>query len=287
MGAPRKAIRLGVFVPTECQLLDASCVDIIASMSYEYMSLLADILPKAIIDMAPSVIIHYISSVKPGETFNMTANHKVVATNHYSDDEVAPGKLDIVIVPGPDPRTEFEEQSLEWLRRQGASPSTDILSVCTGIFVCGHAGLLQGKTVCGPRLMQDAIRSKFGKDIVQKGAELRWVQDGNFWSSGQYMNSEPFFACFLPLLVWDNLFDTPSLAFVLSSRYSGVTNGNDLVAAYARHKSEFFPRPLVETALDMTDTGDRAQVYAKSQSTAILGLAMNAFRAWLSGFWRK
>ncbi|KAK9421949.1 putative DJ-1/PfpI domain-containing protein [Seiridium unicorne] len=251
MGAPRKAIRLGVFVPTECQLLDASCVDIIASMSYEYMSLLADILPKAIIDMAPSVIIHYISSVKPGETFNMTANHKVVATNHYSDDEVAPGKLDIVVVPGPDPRTEFEEQSLEWLRRQGTSPSTDILSVCTGIFVCGHAGLLQGKTVCGPRLMQNEIRSRFGKDIVQKGAELRWVQDGNFWSSG------------------------------------GVTNGNDLVAAYARHKSEFFPRPLVETALDMTDTGDRAQVYCKSQSTAILGLAMNVFRAWLSGFWRR
>lgn len=188
MGA-RKVVRIGVFVPTECQLLDASCVDILASMSHEYMSLLTDIVPTPFVDLAPSMTIHYIGSVKPGQTIDMTANHKVVATNHYSDEEVAPGKLDIVIVPGPDPNSKFEnfeKDSLQWLKKQGESPGTDILSVCTGILVCGYAGLVNGKTICGPRAMQDTIRAKFGKDIVQKGTELRWVQDGNFWSSGQY-----------------------------------------------------------------------------------------------------
>lgn len=122
MDADRKVVRLGVFIPTECQLLDASCVDILASMSYEYVSLLTGIMPKAFIGMAPSVAIHYIGTVKPGEAIPMTANHKVLATNHFSDDEVAPGKLDVVVVPGPDPSSEFDEDSLEWLRRQGASP---------------------------------------------------------------------------------------------------------------------------------------------------------------------
>ncbi|KAH6660042.1 class I glutamine amidotransferase-like protein [Truncatella angustata] len=184
MGA-RKTVRVGVFVPTECQLLDASCVDILGTLSFEYMSLLPpDLKPRTLVDLAPSVAIHYIGSVKPGEAINMTANHKVVATNHYSDEEVAPGKLDIVIVPGPDPSSVFEADYLEWLKKQSESSGTDILSVCTGIFLCGQAGLLSGKTICGPRGMQGEIKKKFGEDIVQKGTELRWVQDGNFWSSG-------------------------------------------------------------------------------------------------------
>ncbi|KAF3015645.1 hypothetical protein E8E14_011644 [Neopestalotiopsis sp. 37M] len=219
-------------------------------------------MPKALIDSAPSVSIHYIGTVKPGEPIPMTANQKVVATNHFSDDEVAPGKMDIIIVPGPDPSTNtFDKPSLEWLRQQAECPTNnlltqilglaDILSVCTGIFICGYAGLLNGRTVCGPRALQDTIKEKFGEDIVQKGTELRWVQSGNFWSSG------------------------------------GVTNGNDLVAAYARHKTEFFPRPLVEVCLEMTDTGDRAQVYGKSQSRFVLGMMLHTFRAWASSFWRS
>lgn len=147
MGATRKAIHVGVFIPTECQLLDAACVDVLASMSYEYLSLLGDTLPKPLIELAPSIIIHYIGTVKSGGAIKMTANQKVLATNHYSDDEVAPGKLDIVIVPGPDPSSpipELDQSSLEWLGRQGAHPKTDILSVCTGIFLCGYAGLIKG-----------------------------------------------------------------------------------------------------------------------------------------------
>ncbi|KAI0136593.1 ThiJ/PfpI family protein [Xylariales sp. AK1849] len=249
--APRNAIRIGVFIPAECQLLDAACVDVLASMSSEYLSMVSDVLPKPVIDLAPSVTVYYIGSVKPGQLISMTANQKIAATNHYSDEEVAPGRLDIVIVPGPDPHTKFEKKPLQWLKAQSEAKGTDILSVCTGILICGEAGILKGKTVCGPRAMQDEIRKRFGNDVVQKGAELRWVQDGNFWSSG------------------------------------GVTNGNDLVAAYARHKSEFFPKPLVEILLPMVDVGDRAQVYGKSLPTFFLGFFFNVFRAWLAGFGQK
>lgn len=66
-----------------------------------------------------------------------------------------------------------------------------------------------------------------------------------------------------------------------------MTNGNDLVAAYARSKSDFFPKPLVEVVLEMTDVGDRAQVYDKSQSRFIVGMVFQTFRAWVSSFWRR
>ncbi|XDG07156.1 hypothetical protein ABKA04_006771 [Annulohypoxylon sp. FPYF3050] len=199
------------------------------------MSMVSSILPKAFLDLAPSVQIHYIGTVPAGQPIALTSNQGLVATNHYSDAEVAPGKLDIVVIPGPDPFKEFEKGSLEWLKKQSEVPGVDVLSICSGIMICGEAGLLKGKKACGPRGMQDMIKAKgFGeKELV--GHKFRWIQDGNFWSSG------------------------------------GVTNGNDLVAAYCR-ASHHFPTPLVDVICEMIDVGDRPQVYAKGQSSFILGM---------------
>ncbi|KAI1127706.1 class I glutamine amidotransferase-like protein [Nemania abortiva] len=226
----RRVIHIGVFIPTDCQLLDAAGVDIFGSMSYEYLSVLGGLVPKAVADCAPSVIIHYIGSVQPGEKIPMTSNQTVVATNHYSDPEVAPGKLDIVYVPGPDPSSNFPEGAVEWLAKQGATDGVDVLSVCTGIFLCGAAGLLKGREICGPRGIQDMIKQKGYDPKSMRGHELRWVQDGNFWSSG------------------------------------GVTNGNDLVAAYARATPKYFPRPLVELICEQLEVGDRPQEYIKEMT---------------------
>lgn len=146
--------------------------------------MLTQMVPQAVIDLAPHVHIHYIGSVRAGEYIKVTSNESIVATNHYADAEVAPGKLDIVLVPGPDPFAVFEDAAVDWLRQQGNTPGVDILSVCTGILLCGEAGLLKGRTACGPRGLQDMIKSKgYGeKELV--GHKYRWIQDGNFWSSG-------------------------------------------------------------------------------------------------------
>ncbi|GAP85961.1 putative family protein [Rosellinia necatrix] len=226
----RRVIRIGVFIPVDCQLLDAAGVDIFGSMSYEYLSALKEMLPAAVIECAPSVQIHYIGSVPAGGRIPMTSNQAVVATNHYSDAEVAPGRLDIVYVPGPDPNAHFPEGAVDWLARQGATEGVDILSVCTGIVVCGAAGLLRGKEICGPRGYQDVLKQRGYVPRSMRGHELRWVQDGNFWSSG------------------------------------GVTNGNDLVAAYARATPKYFPRPLVEIICEQLEVGDRPQHYTKDMA---------------------
>ncbi|KAI0486055.1 class I glutamine amidotransferase-like protein [Xylaria cf. heliscus] len=226
----RQVVRIGVFIPADCQLLDAAGVDIFGSMSYEYLSVLNQMMPLPVIDSAPSVEIYYIGSVQPGESIPMTSNQAVVATNHYSDPEVAPGKLNIVYVPGPDPNAPFPEGALEWLRQQAATEGVDILSVCSGIVLCGAAGLLKGKSICGPRAMQDLIKSKGYEPKSMRGHELRWIQDGHFWSSG------------------------------------GVTNGNDLVAAYCRATPKYFPRSLVELICEELDVGDRPQEYQREMT---------------------
>ncbi|KAI0512459.1 class I glutamine amidotransferase-like protein [Xylaria bambusicola] len=221
----RPVVRIGVFIPTDAQVLDTAGVDIFGSLSYEYFSLLSHMLPQVVIDSAPSVQILYVGSVAAGERIPLTSNQSVVASHHYSEPEVAPGKLNIIYVPGTDPDTAFPEGASDWLARQGATEGVDILSVCTGIFTCGAAGLLKGKSICGPRSMQDRIKAKnFGQKSL-RGSELRWIQDGNFWSCG------------------------------------AVTSGNELVAAYCRAHAELWPRPLVELVCEELEVGDKPQEY--------------------------
>ena len=51
----RKTIRIGVFIPADCQLLDMACIDIFGTMSHEYFSMLGDMAPAPIVNLAPSV----------------------------------------------------------------------------------------------------------------------------------------------------------------------------------------------------------------------------------------
>ncbi|KAJ4290713.1 hypothetical protein N0V88_006461 [Collariella sp. IMI 366227] len=231
----RKTIRIGVYIPSECQLLDMACVDIFGTMSHEYFSLLGDSAPAPIVNLAPSIkIFSHLS-----------------CTHHISDPAVQPGHLDIVLVPGPDPSLDWSDKKKEtdWLAAHAARPETDILSVCTGIYICGAAGLLKGKKACGPRNLQGDLAKKFeGVDWV--GEKLRWVRDGNLWSSG------------------------------------GITNGNDLVSAYARHSGRF-PGPVVELGLVMTDTGDRPQAYGTGQTAMTLGVVWQVMRAVVMGLGKK
>ncbi|KAI0175664.1 class I glutamine amidotransferase-like protein [Hypoxylon sp. FL1284] len=262
-------VRIGVFIPAESQLLDAATVDIMGSMSRECtftysmsrlifvfclgvskpqptdLGLLPDLMPKAVVDLAPSVEVRFVGTARAGETIKLTSNESIVATDRYSDAGVAPGTLDIVLVPGADPSSTYDKAALDWLAAHGATPGVDVLSVCTGAFLCGEAGLLKGRTACGPRGVQDMIRAKgYGeKELV--GHKYRWVQDGNFWSSG------------------------------------GVTNGNDMVAAYCRASARF-PDPVVEIVCEMLEVGDRAQAYDRGQSAFILRVAYNVARAWLT-----
>ncbi|CAG9949064.1 unnamed protein product [Clonostachys rosea f. rosea IK726] len=233
----KTGIRLGVFIPGDTQLLDLACVDVLHMMSKEYLSLLK-LLPSHIADIAPSVSIFYITAPAANDQMvALSSNMTVRATHDITHPDVQPGKLDIVLVPGPDPEAKWDKPVLDFLLGHSKSPNTDVLSVCTGIYLCGSAGLLDGRTVCGPRGLQDALKKMY-PTATFVGEKYRWVQDGNFWSSG------------------------------------GITNGNDLVAAYAR-SSKHFPSAVVELGCKMADVGDRPKEFADSQVGFTLGVVWN------------
>lgn len=131
-----------------------------------------------------------ISTVQPGQLIPLTASMRVVCTHHLSDPAVQPGQLDIVLVPGPDPSTRWDDKAVtDWLAAHAARPETDILCVCTGIYLCGAAGLLgKGRKACGPRGLQDRLKKMY-EGVEWLGEDLRWVRDGNFWSSGEHIFS--------------------------------------------------------------------------------------------------
>jgi putative intracellular protease/amidase len=176
-------VRIGVFIPGETQVLDIACIDLFHMMSKEYLSVIP-MLPKHIVDIAPSVHIFYITSPETKLIVPMTANMTIRATHDITDAEVQPGKLDIVLVPGPDPGASWDKPIIDFLRAHSECESTDVLSVCTGIFLCGAAGLLDGRTASGPRGMQDVILKKHPTAKLV-GQQYRWIQDRNFWSSGE------------------------------------------------------------------------------------------------------
>lgn len=181
----RPVFRIGVFAPTTVQLLDLAGVDIFHMASHAYLALLTDLVPASLLALAPDVEIVYISQVPPGSLLPLTADMKIVTTHHYTDAAVAPGRLNVVYIPGPDPAMTWDADAKAWLVRQAETEGVDILSICTGIFVCGDAGLLRGRKASGPRGLQGVIKKKFdGVELV--GEEYRWVKDGNLWSSGKF-----------------------------------------------------------------------------------------------------
>ncbi|KAK4231788.1 class I glutamine amidotransferase-like protein [Podospora fimiseda] len=246
---PSKTIHIGVFIPAFVQFLDLASVDIFASGSHEYLSALSPLVPEAVYSQAPSVKIYYISTSEPSTTLSLTASASILITHHLSSPEVQPGKLDIVLVPGPDPNTVWDKQVTDWLSGQALHEGTDILSVCTGMYLCGTAGIIRGKKVCGPRGLQSDLKKKFADQEAEwVGDELRWVQDGAFWSCG------------------------------------GVTNGNDLVAAYMRANPDKFPGPVAEFATMLTETGDRPQKYEVGKVAFTLGVIWQVLKAVVMGF---
>lgn len=177
-------IKIGVFVPVGVQFLDVAAVDILGVMSKEYLSDL-DVLPARVTTLAPSATFYYISTPDQGKTVPVSSGGSLQVTHFYNDPGVAPGQLDIVVIPGPlQVGCDIDEGALKWLRSQFDAPGVDILSICTGMFVCAAAGITENKKVCAPRGLELNLRAQFPNAILAP-RNMRWIQQGNLWSSGK------------------------------------------------------------------------------------------------------
>lgn len=177
---PSKQVKVGAFVPSNTQLLDLAAVDILGMASKEYLKLIP-FLPQKLRDIAPSVSIFYIA---PGKTIPMTSDATMQATHDLSHPDVEPGKLDVVLIPGPEPDASWDKETFEFLRGHAGTPETDILAICTGTMLVAASGIADGRMLCGPRGLQDDLKKMYtGPKFV--GETYRWIQDGNLWSSGE------------------------------------------------------------------------------------------------------
>jgi transcriptional regulator GlxA family with amidase domain len=90
---------------------------------------------------------------------------------------------DVAIVAGGSPRTpvpDGERRIASWLRRHHAGIPT-IVSICTGAFVLGEAGLLDGRQATTHWLQLGALRARFpAAEVVDQGI---FVQDDGVWTS--------------------------------------------------------------------------------------------------------
>jgi transcriptional regulator GlxA family with amidase domain len=95
------------------------------------------------------------------------------------------GRLpDVAIVAGGSPRTPLpagEARLVPWLRRHHRGIPT-IISICTGAFVLGEAGLLDGRRATTHWLHLGDLRARFpAARVVDQGI---FVRDGGVWTSG-------------------------------------------------------------------------------------------------------
>jgi len=175
-------VHIGVLIVPPIQLLDIAPIDLFAMTSEEYFK--ACNLPKPLVDIAipdADFKITYIAHTGPESKSPTTAHLRLSIDAGLDDDQVKPGKLDILMIPGPPPAMKPPEEVLQFVRDHVVA-GVELLAICTGVFVAGYSGVLDGKRASGPRGVLNLLKKECPK--VQ-WAEQRYVQEGKIWTSGK------------------------------------------------------------------------------------------------------
>jgi len=90
-------------------------------------------------------------------------------------------RLDILVIPGGAAETFMQTQDtflLNWIRRIDRT-TTYTTSVCTGAWILGATGLLQGKNATTNWYRAEEMLKRYGATFKDE----RWVNDGKYWTS--------------------------------------------------------------------------------------------------------
>jgi hypothetical protein len=283
--AKRTSLTIGVLLFDDVQLLDLSAVDLFAMCSKAYLR--ACDLPSTLIGRGLDQLnVYYIGEHGPQDPFQPedqtgkpvsgafaaapgtrllpttpSLNLKIALTHDLTAPEVAPGKLDILFIPGPEPATVPTEGQRVFMRGHAADQNTDLLVVCTGIFPVARAGLVDGRQCTGPRLLIDMQLRKIAP-LARWRDDLRWVIDRSRTDTNQ-TDGEPA----------GELWTT-----------GGISNGCDMVAAYLREK---MTPELADFVCSMAEVGERPVEYGRSKAGMGLGVGWVLVRSWWAGMWGK
>lgn len=301
-------IRIGVLLaPPPVQLLDLAPTDVFHMLSKEYLGVI-EFLPKPIKDLAINQLeIMYIAdqkdphvktinatlvanatdAAKSAQTSNptspyrdntvslasLTADLSIQLTTGLDDSLVQPGNLTVLLIPGPDPSATPSESAKRFISSHAICGTTDVITVCTGIFPACYSGICDGKTVTAPRGFGSLLTKKFPK--VKKFEDLRWTKDVLTPS-----NSSTTTSVSKQSVIENNKGMRPAELWTSA----GITNGHDCIAAYVR---AHFDRELGDVVLRMVDIGERSQKYDVGPTADGVWWITTILRALFKGLWRR
>jgi transcriptional regulator GlxA family with amidase domain len=126
-------------------------------------------------------------TAKPFAVFTVAQKSSTVRTSgglrvepHFTIENLPP--IDILVVPGGwGTRREMDNPAIiDWIRRVTTETQLNT-SVCTGSFLLGKAGLLEGRRATTHWLSLDRMEQTFPAARVVR--ETRWVDEGNLVTS--------------------------------------------------------------------------------------------------------
>lgn len=89
--------------------------------------------------------------------------------------------LDVLVAPGGDVSAPLSDpEFVEWIGKTSVA-CTACVSIGTGAFLLGHAGLLQKKRVAAHREDHAALRDAFPDALLE--VDSRYTRDGKVWTS--------------------------------------------------------------------------------------------------------
>ena len=184
------------------EVLDIAPIDAIYALSEEAMNHFGgDMVPARLRTQAIDLKIHWVSETGK-DPIRLTSGIRMLPTvslarmmykeecllrreNPHSQDsyENCP-PLDVVLMGAQIEAYQPSEADLAFIRKSYEDCSA-FLTICGGMMSPMQAGIFQGKSATGPRMMLDSLREKNpGVDWQEK----RWVRDGKLWSSGTLLN---------------------------------------------------------------------------------------------------
>jgi putative intracellular protease/amidase len=181
----KKTLKIGVLLLDIVQFLDVGPIDLIGIASADYLK--SHGFPSDLVALGLDLSILYISPTHDDNSYDpsfaqCTAGAALKVTRSLKSPDCAPGTLDILLIPGPNPAIIITPEVKEFVQGHAAVKETTVLIVCVAAFVAAQAGILDGKTATGPRGLLPQLKEKY---THVKWITKRWAVDGNIWTSGK------------------------------------------------------------------------------------------------------
>lgn len=182
---PNRKIHAGVIlVKGATEMIDVAPFEFFAWMDEDSLKELN--FPSEMREDAIDIETHWIT--EDGAPAKMKSGAQIMPTDSF---ESCP-PLDIVLMGAHNPQYQVSDGEKAFVRKSYDSCAA-FLTICGGFVAMLEAGLLEGKTVCAPRIVFEVMK-KTAPTV--NWVDKRWAHDGKVWSSSSLLNGTDLMRAF-------------------------------------------------------------------------------------------